>query len=78
VIDASDPYVSERINVVHEILQEIGAHQPKILVFNKIDLIDAEKKAELAQLFPDFDKVFISVKETRGLEDLRKLLMKYV
>jgi 50S ribosomal subunit-associated GTPase HflX len=32
------------------------------LVFNKIDLIDEERLAELKELFPDEDKVFISVK----------------
>jgi 50S ribosomal subunit-associated GTPase HflX len=32
------------------------------LVFNKIDLIDEEKLNELKELFPDEDKVFISVK----------------
>jgi 50S ribosomal subunit-associated GTPase HflX len=32
------------------------------LVFNKVDLIDDEKLAELKEMFPDEDKVFISVK----------------
>ena len=77
VIDASDPYVSERVQVVHEILDEIGAHQPKILVFNKTDLIDAATIQSLQSAFPG-EKVFISVKEGKGLEDLKQLLAKSV
>ena len=46
VIDASDPFVEERIDVVHQVLSDIGANQEKILVFNKIDLINEEKKAD--------------------------------
>jgi GTP-binding protein HflX len=76
VIDASDPYVEERISVVHEILDEIGAKQKKILVFNKIDLVDKARIQELESAFLDEDKVFISVKEGEGLEDLRQLLVK--
>ena len=78
VIDASDPFVMERIDVVHEILQEIGAHQPKILVFNKIDLVDEERVAELQSAYSDYPLVFVSVKETRGLEELKQFLIEYL
>lgn len=78
VIDASDSYVSERMQVVHNILEEIGAHQPKILVFNKIDLINEAQIEALKSAFSDCEKVFISVKEGKGLEELKQLLMKYV
>ncbi|MDD2536957.1 MAG: GTPase HflX [Candidatus Absconditabacteria bacterium] len=78
VIDASDPYIEERISVVHEILEEIGAHQPKILVFNKIDLIDEERLVQLQEMFADNEKVFTSVKDGIGLGELRQLLVRYV
>lgn len=39
VIDASHPQVAEQIEAVKEVLGEIGAFQPVISVYNKIDLI---------------------------------------
>ena len=78
VIDSSDPFVEERISVVHDVLSDIWANQKRILVFNKIDLVDDEKIAELEKLFPDEDKVFISVKWNIWLEELKNLIAKNV
>jgi GTP-binding protein HflX len=78
VIDSSDPFVGERISVVHDVLSDIWANQKKILVFNKIDLIDEEKLNELKELFPDEDNVFISVKRNIWLEELKNLIAKNV
>lgn len=75
VIDASDPFVHERIEVVHQVLDEIGAHQPKLLVFNKIDHITEERKSELQNQFSSYDCVFISVKEALGLDELKAKLI---
>jgi len=74
VIDASDPFVDERIEVVHEVLKDIWANQDKILVFNKIDLLPQEKIDELKEHFKDSQAVFISVKEGKGFEELKALL----
>jgi GTP-binding protein HflX len=78
VIDSSDPFVEERISVVHDVLNDIWANQRRILVFNKIDLIDEEKLNELKEMFPDEDKVFISVKSNIWLEELKNLVAKNV
>ncbi len=75
VIDASDPFVDERIEVVHQVLADIGAHQDKILVFNKCDLIDEQRKTDLASQYSDFQCVFISVKEGLGFDKLRERLI---
>lgn len=75
VIDASDPFVHERIEVVHQVLDEIGAHQPKLLVFNKIDHITEERKSELQNQFSSYDCVFISVKEALGFDELKAKLI---
>ncbi len=50
--DASDPLVEDKIQVVDEILAQIWAEQPRVLVFNKIDMFDnpEEKKKELLLL----------------------------
>ena len=74
VIDASDPFVDERIEVVHNVLKDIWANQDKILVFNKIDLLPQEKIDELKEHFKDSQAVFISVKEGKGFEELKALL----
>ena len=78
VIDASDPFVDERIEVVHKVLNDIWAHQDKILVFNKIDKADEEKIAQLREKYSDFNCVFISVKEGKGFEELRWKLIEKV
>jgi len=78
VIDSSDPFISERINVVHDVLKDIWANQKKILVFNKIDLVNNDKIEELKSMFPDNDKVFVSVKNNIGLEELKNLIAKNV
>ena len=78
VIDSSDPFVEERISVVHDVLSDIWANQKRILVFNKIDLIDEERLAELKEMFPNEDKVFISVKWNIWLDKLKDLIAKNV
>ena len=78
VIDASDPFVDERIEVVHKVLSDIWAHQDKILVFNKIDKADEERIAQLSEKYSDFNCVFISVKEWKGFEELRWKLIEKV
>ncbi len=41
LVDISDPHYEEHIKVVEEILQEIGLDTiPRLLVFNKVDLVD--------------------------------------
>lgn len=78
VVDASDPFVDERIEVVHKVLSDIWAHQDKILVFNKIDKADEERIAQLREKYSDFNCVFISVKEGKGFEELRWKLIEKV
>lgn len=47
VIDASDPEILKKIDIVEAILNNLDANQPKILVLNKIDLITKDKLLEL-------------------------------
>ena len=75
VIDASDIFVQERIEVVHQVLSDIGAHQPKILVFNKLDQASDEQIAMLKEKYADYECVFISVKEKMWFEELRDKLI---
>lgn len=74
VIDSSDSFVEERISVVHSVLKDIWAEQDKILVFNKIDLIDDEKLSQLKEQFKEYDPIFVSVKDWIWFEELRERL----
>jgi len=75
VIDASDPFIDERISIVNHILDNIGAKQKRIMVFNKIDLLDKTQLAELKKHFPDKGNVWISVKNAVNLEDIKKAII---
>ena len=52
-------------------LEEIGAGEtPRLIVLNKVDLLDEEERSELATRHPD--AVPISAVDGRGLEELRE------
>ncbi len=75
VIDASDPFIQERIDIVNEILNEIGAKQKRILIFNKIDLIDQDKLKELKKIYWTKDTVRISIKDMIWLDDVKSAIL---
>jgi GTP-binding protein HflX len=73
VVDASAP--EERrladIQAVDEVLEEIGAgEKPRLLVFNKVDLLSEGDRAEAALDHPE--AVLISAQEGEGLDRLRE------
>jgi GTP-binding protein HflX len=76
VIDASDPFVEERIDIVNHILDEIWAKQKRILVFNKIDLASPATLKKLKKEFWTKDTVRTSFKDMLGLDDVKKIIIK--
>ncbi|HST68587.1 MAG TPA: GTPase HflX [Solirubrobacterales bacterium] len=73
VVDASAP--EERrladMGAVDEVLAEIGAgEKPRLLVFNKVDLLSAEEREETELDHPE--AVLISAQEGEGLDGLRE------
>jgi GTP-binding protein HflX len=71
VLDASAPEEQAEImqQSVEQTLEEIGAgEQPRLLVLNKIDLIDEEARSELRLRHPD--AVLVSGETGEGLEEL--------
>ena len=73
VVDASAP--EERrlrdMQAVDEVLEEIGAgEKPRLLVFNKVDLLNEEERRETELDHPE--AVLISAQEEEGLEVLRE------
>jgi GTP-binding protein HflX len=77
VIDASSPTWEEQRVVVDQVLDELGVNdRPKLLVFNKIDLLDHDALLALQErigaLVPS--SVFVSTVTEGGLEPLRRAL----
>jgi len=71
VIDASTPelQMEEMMRSVAETLEEIGAgERPRVLVLNKIDLLDEDAREDLRTHHPD--AVLVSGGASRGLDEL--------
>ncbi len=73
VVDGSEPahLRAESIAAVDSVLEEIGAgDRPRLLVFNKLDLLDAEGRRELLVGVPD--AIGVSAETGEGIEELRE------
>jgi len=77
VIDASSPTWEEQRVVVEQVLDELGVNdRPKLLVFNKIDLLGHDEllafQERIGTLVPS--SVFVSTMTDEGLDPLRRAL----
>lgn len=71
VIDANDRRMSEKIEVVNNILDQLKISANKeVLVFNKVDEITPEAKEKLLAAYKDAPYVLVSAKTGEGLEEL--------
>jgi len=73
VADASVPEeeLHEMLAAVEDVLAEIGAaERPLLLVLNKVDVLDAERRRELRFRFPE--AVQVSAETGEGLDELRE------
>ena len=68
VVDAASAIPEMHINTVHEILDQIEADVPEILVFNKIDRIDTASLNFLTEKYPD--AIFVSSTKGTNIEKL--------
>ncbi|KAB2826479.1 GTPase HflX [Aliivibrio finisterrensis] len=69
VVDASDPTFRSQLDVVHEVLAEVGVDDiDKLLVLNKSDQLTPEQQQELMEEFPD-----AMMTSTRNPLDVAKL-----
>lgn len=83
VVDAGDPKVYEKIAIVDETLEKIGAKQKRLFVFNKIDACAPERLMELKmaaasapeaiQALPNPE--FVSAFSGEGLERLKRRVL---
>ncbi|MEO8741639.1 MAG: ribosome rescue GTPase HflX [Lysobacteraceae bacterium] len=79
VVDAADPLRDERIDQVNAVLKHIDAGEiPQLMVFNKIDLLEAdsvETAGPHRELPADGnDKVWVSARTGAGLDLLRQAI----
>ena len=73
VVDGSEPapHRAEAIAAVDSVLEEIGAgDRPRLLVFNKLDLLDDEGRRELLVGVPD--AIGVSAETGEGIDELRE------
>ena len=69
VVDASDPSFRAQLEVVHEVLEEVGVEDSKkLLVLNKSDQLEPEQQQALMDEFPD-----AMMTSTRNPADISKL-----
>ena len=80
VVDASNPDFPEQMAQVQKVLADIGAQQvPQLLVFNKIDALDADHYPLQMQDLYDLNgqavpRIFLSAQSGQGLAVLRSAL----
>ncbi|MCK6528877.1 GTPase HflX [Myxococcota bacterium] len=68
VVDASDPEAPRHIRVVEGILADLGiADTPRVLVWNKADLVEPARAQELAV---QYGGLVVAARERRGLDAL--------
>ncbi len=84
VVDASNPNFPEQIAEVQRVLVEIGAADiPQVLVFNKLDAIEAERRPLQVEDSYEVDgvaspRVFVSACQGEGVLQLRQRLARIV
>jgi GTP-binding protein HflX len=77
IIDANDEEIDNKIKVVENELVELGVQDKPILkVFNKLDLIDSNRKRDLEIQYPD--AVFISAEQNINKDRLVERLNSFV
>jgi GTP-binding protein HflX len=78
VLDISSPYVKEHYESVCRVLEELGAHEKKvILALNKIDLLgDDQRAARFEKFYPG--AVAISALQKRNLDELVRRMEKHL
>lgn len=80
VVDIANAQFEEQIEVVNQTLHDLGSHlKPTIMVFNKLDALDEEKKYLLTELRARYPHaVFISAERGIGIEKLKDEIEKVI
>jgi len=74
IVDASASDYKEHIDVTRNVLDELlSSSILHLRVFNKVDAVDAERRQEIAESYPE--DIQISALENTGMEELKGRLM---
>lgn len=69
VVDGAHPDPAAQLATVRDVIGDVGARElPEIVVFNKADLVDEDRRLVLRGLEPD--AVFVSARTGEGIEEL--------
>jgi len=76
VVDASDATFRAQLEVVNEVLREVGVEgTPQLLLLNKADRLNEEQKHALLQEFPG--AVLMSTRQPSDIQSLRERIMQF-
>ncbi len=91
IVDYSHPLFHDQMDVVNQTLSELGAaEKPQIVVFNKIDQIDAEDDEEYNGDFKEYienrrvmngsskNEVYVSATRKINIDQLKEIIFKHV
>jgi GTP-binding protein HflX len=71
VVDGAHPDPGAQLATVRDVIGEVGARDlPEIVVFNKADLVDDDRRLVLRGLEPD--AIFVSARTGEGIDELRE------
>ena len=77
MIDASDPKIEEKIEVVNSILEKIWASQTRIHVLNKIDQV-SDRYLEALKKWLELEKsIYISSQNKEWFDELTQTMLDY-
>lgn len=76
VLDVSDKDWRKHLQVVQQVLSEIGADAKQLLVYNKVDKLNAEELEELQQ--ENQVGIYISARTGHGMEILKQTILNLV
>ncbi len=79
VIDASDPEFELKIDVVNDILKDLGRNiDNSIYIFNKIDLAKNIEKERILEKYRQYSPLFVSVKTGLGVSEIQQSITNHL
>ena len=85
IVDCSNPYFDKQIEVVNQLLDDLGLEKKEMIyVFNKIDRLDEDGNQSLKEKIKQFEDlvsdsiVLISSKEEVNIDKLNQIILKHI